>query len=247
MDKNEELYKKVLTLEKNKNNYFINLSHELRTPLNVLNSINQLIKGLCVKESFITPENLSHYMDIMDRNTLRLLNLINNLIDNSKIENNSYILIKKDEDIVYLVEETVMDMKDYIEEKGIEFIFDTDVEEKIINCDKTEIEKCIMNLVGNAVKFTPSGGLIQITIADLDNKVKISVKDNGSGISEENKRLIFDRFNQVIDENTEVKGGSGLGLTICKQLVTLHGGEIYVESEVGKGSEFVIILPINND
>ena len=247
MDKNEELFKKVLTLEQNKNNYFINLSHELRTPLNVLNSINQLIKNLCKKESFITPEKLSYYMDIMDRNTSRLLNLINNLIDNSKIENNSYILNKKDEDIVYLVEETVLDMKDYIKSKGIKLIFDTDVEEKTVRCDKTEIERCIINLVGNAVKFTSEGGLIEVSIKDLDDKVQISVKDTGIGISEENKKLIFNRFNQVVDESSELKGGSGLGLTISKQLITLHGGDIYVESEVGVGSEFIIILPVNND
>ena len=125
-------------------------------------------------------------------------------------------------------------------------IFDTDVEEKIVRCGKTEIERCIINLVGNAVKFTPEGGLIEVTIKDLDDKVQISVKDNGIGISEENTKLIFDRFNQVVDENAEVKGGSGLGLTISKQLITLHGGHIYVESEVGIGSEFIIILPANN-
>lgn len=246
MDKNEALFKKVLMLEQNKNIYFVNLSHELRTPLNILTSINQLIKDLCKKEVFITPEKLSYYMNIMERNNRRLLNLINNIIDNSKIENNNYILTKTDENIVYLVEDTVLDMKDYIEEKGIELIFDTDVEEKIVRCGKTEIERCIINLVGNAVKFTPKGGLIEVTIKDLDDKVQISVKDNGIGISEENKKLIFDRFNQVVDENAEVKGGSGLGLTISKQLITLHGGHIYVESEVGIGSEFIIILPANN-
>ena len=196
---------------------------------------------------FITHEKLSYYMEIMDRNTSRLLKLINNIIDNTKIENNSYVLNKEDIDIVYLVEETVIDMKDYIEEKGLEFIFDTDVEEKLINCDKYEIERCIINLVGNAVKFTPKGGLIEVIVSDLDDKVKISVKDNGIGISEENKRLIFDRFNQVVDKNSESKGGSGLGLTICKQLITLHGGDIYVESEVGVGSEFIIILPVSCD
>ena len=124
----------------------------------------------------------------MDRNCSRLLNLINNLIDNTKIENNSYIINKKDEDIVYLVEETVLDMKDYIEEKGLELIFDTDVEEKVIRCDKVEIERCIINLVGNAVKFTPEGGLIEVLLQDLDDKVKIIVKDNGIGISEENQK-----------------------------------------------------------
>ena len=186
-------------------------------------------------------------MDIMEKNTNRLLNLINNLIDNSKMENNSYVLTKTDENMVYLVEDTVLEMKEYIEEKGIELIFDTDVEEKIVSCGKTEIERCIINIVGNAVKFTSEGGLIEVTIKDLDDKVQISIKDNGIGISEENKKLIFDRFNQVVDESAELKGGSGLGLTISKQLITLHGGDIYVESEVGIGSEFIIILPSNND
>ena len=244
MEKNEQLFKKVLSLEQNKNNYFVNLSHELRTPLNVLSSINQLIKEFTKKDNFITPEKLSYYMGIMDRNCSRLLGLINNLIDHTKIENNSYIINKKDEDIVYLVEETVLDMKDYIEEKGLELIFDTDVEEKVIRCDKVDIERCIINLVGNAVKFTPEGGLIEVLLQDLDDKVKIIVKDNGIGISEENQKIIFDRFNQVVDESSEQKGGSGLGLTITKQLITLHNGEIYVESEVGVGSEFIIILPV---
>ena len=244
MEKNEQLFKKVLSLEQNKNNYFVNLSHELRTPLNVLSSINQLIKEFTKKDNFITPEKLSYYMGIMDRNCSRLLGLINNLIDHTKIENNSYIINKKDEDIVYLVEETVLDMKDYIEEKGLELIFDTDVEEKVIRCDKVDIERCIINLVGNAVKFTPEGGLIEVLLQDLDDKVKIIVKDNGIGISEENQKVIFDRFNQVVDESSEQKGGSGLGLTITKQLITLHNGEIYVESEVGVGSEFIIILPV---
>ena len=244
MEKNEQLFKKVLSLEQNKNNYFVNLSHELRTPLNVLSSINQLIKEFTKKDNFITPEKLSYYMGIMDRNCSRLLSLINNLIDHTKIENNSYIINKKDEDIVYLVEETVLDIKDYIEEKGLELIFDTDVEEKVIRCDKVDIERCIINLVGNAVKFTPEGGLIEVLLQDLDDKVKIIVKDNGIGISEENQKIIFDRFNQVVDESSEQKGGSGLGLTITKQLITLHNGEIYVESEVGVGSEFIIILPV---
>ena len=244
MEKNEQLFKKVLSLEQNKNNYFVNLSHELRTPLNVLSSINQLIKEFTKKDNFITPEKLSYYMGIMDRNCSRLLSLINNLIDHTKIENNSYIINKKDEDIVYLVEETVLDMKDYIEEKGLELIFDTDVEEKVIRCDKIDIERCIINLVGNAVKFTSEGGLIEVLLQDLDDKVNIIVKDNGIGISEENQKVIFDRFNQVVDESSEQKGGSGLGLTITKQFITLHNGEIYVESEVGVGSEFIIILPV---
>lgn len=209
-----------------------------------MSSINQLIKSVTKSDQFISSEKISGYMDIMDRNCNRLLRLINNLIDYAKIENNNYIITKKNQDIVYLVEETVLDMKDYIEKKGIEFIFDTDIEEKLVRCDKFDIERCIVNLVSNAVKFTPEGGLIEVSLHDLGNKVKISVKDNGIGISEENQKVIFDRFNQVVDETSEQKGGSGLGLTITRQLVKLHDGEIYVKSEVGLGSEFIIVLPV---
>ena len=104
-----------------------------------------------------------------------------------------------------------------------------------------------MNLLGNAVKFTPEGGLIEVLIQDLKDKVKISVKDSGIGIPEEKQSMIFDKFNQVIDDNSNEKSGSGLGLTITKHLIGLHGGEIYVESKVGEGSEFIIILPVNNN
>lgn len=104
-----------------------------------------------------------------------------------------------------------------------------------------------MNLLGNAVKFTPEGGLIEVLIQDLKDKVRISVKDSGIGIPEEKQSIIFDKFNQIIDDNSKQKNGSGLGLTITKHLIGLHGGEIYVESKVGEGSEFIIILPVNNN
>ena len=245
MEKNKQLFNQVLKLEQNKNNYFVNLSHELRTPLNVLGSINQLISSFTRENKVLSTEKLSYYMEVMERNCNRLVNLINNLIDYSKIENNSYIIDKQDVNIVHLVEETVLDMKDSIEGSGLEFIFDTDVEEKLIRCDKLDIERCIINLVGNAVKFTPEGGLIEVSLYDLKDKVKIVVKDNGSGISEENQRVIFDRFNQGKKAGYEQKGGSGLGLTITKQILTLHGGDIYVNSKLDLGSEFVIILPVS--
>ncbi|MGL5692584.1 MAG: sensor histidine kinase, partial [Peptostreptococcaceae bacterium] len=212
------------------------------TPLNVINGTTQLIKNLNDKDD-INPEKIDYYMDIMNRNCKRLLNIINNIIDTSKLQSNNYIITKKEEDIVYIVEETILDLKDYIENKGIEFTIDTNVEEKIIKCDKYEIERCIVNLIGNAVKFTSSGGRIDVFIKDLDSTIEISVKDTGIGISEDNIKIIFDKFNQVIDASSEVKGGSGLGLTITKHLIELHDGEIHVKSELGKGSEFIIILP----
>ena len=246
MNKNQKLFNKLIKLEVSKNNYFVNLSHELRTPLNVLNGTIQLIKDFN-KKGEIEPNKLDYYMDIMTRNCNRLLNIINNIIDTSKLQSDNYVITKKNEDIVYIVEETILGLKDYIESKGIEFTIDTMVEEKIIECDKYEIERCIVNLVGNAVKFTPKGGKIEVFINDLDNAVEIRIKDTGIGISEENQLTIFDKFNQVIDSHSEAKGGSGLGLTITKHLIELHNGHISVKSKLGEGSEFIIILPNNSN
>lgn len=246
MNKNQKLFNKLIKLEVSKNNYFVNLSHELRTPLNVLNGTIQLIKDIN-KKGEIEPNKLDYYMDIMTRNCNRLLNIINNIIDTSKLQSDNYVITKKNEDIVYIVEETILGLKDYIESKGIEFTIDTMVEEKIIECDKYEIERCIVNLVGNAVKFTPKGGKIDVFINDLDNAVEIRIKDTGIGISKENQLTIFDKFNQVIDSHSELKGGSGLGLTITKHLIELHNGHISVKSKLGEGSEFIIILPNNSN
>ncbi|MDM8129394.1 HAMP domain-containing sensor histidine kinase, partial [Paraclostridium benzoelyticum] len=245
MEKNNILLKRNIKLEQNKNSYFVNLSHELRTPLNVISSTNQLILGLLRKDGHIKEENLNHNIDVSQRNCKRLLNLINNIVDSAKLQNDMYIVTLEETDIVYLVEETALTLKDYVSTKGIELIIDPEIEEKLIRCDKYEIERCIVNLVGNAVKFTPEGGSITVTIKDLEEKVMISVLDTGVGIEEKYHKVIFDRFSQVVEENSEIKRGSGLGLTITSQIVKLHKGEIYVESEIGKGSNFIIILPVN--
>ncbi|EPZ59148.1 histidine kinase-, DNA gyrase B-, and HSP90-like ATPase family protein [[Clostridium] sordellii ATCC 9714] len=158
-----------------------------------------------------------------------------------------YVISLKKVDIVYLVEETALTLIDYVSAKGIDLIIDPEIEEKTIMCDSYEIERCIVNLVGNAAKFTPEGGTITITIKDLDDKVKISVSDTGVGIDEKYHKAIFDRFSQVVDINNEVKAGSGLGLTITNHIIKLHNGEIYVESKLGEGSNFIIILPVTQN
>ena len=242
MEKNDKLLKKVIELEKRKNNYFVNLSHELRTPLNVISSTEQLVTELNKSKDGIGKSKLNGCMQVVRRNTKRLLNLINNIIDTAKIESGSYQLNIREHDIVYIVEEATLSLKDYIERKGIELIIDPEMEEKIIKCDEHEIERCIVNLVSNAAKFTPEGGTIKVTIEDLDEKVKIIVKDTGIGIDKKYHDSIFNRFNQVIDQGAESKGGSGLGLTITKQIIDMHGGQISVESELGKGCKFIIIL-----
>ena len=244
MKKNKILFDKLIEAERNKNNYFINLSHELRTPLNVINSIEQLIRSLCKSDKELDKLKMEDYMNIMRSNTNRLLNLINNIIDASKIENGKYKLNKEYCDIVYLVEEATLSLKESIESAGINLVFDTEVEEKLINCDKYDIERCIVNLVSNAQKFTPKGGTISVNIIDLNRLVKITVEDTGIGIDKKYHNIIFDRFNQIVDEYGENKGGSGLGLTITKHIIDLHGGNIYVESEKNKGTKFEITLPV---
>lgn len=249
LDKNlmekEEIYAKLIRNERYKNNYFVNLSHELRTPLNVILSIQQLITKLNKEDKQIPKDKIDYYMDTLKRNSDRLLNLINNIIDTSKIESGSYKLKFEEVDIVYLVEESVLSMKDYIESNGIELIIDPEIEEKVIKCDKCEIEKCVINLVANSIKFTPKGGSIEVKIIDLKSKVKISVKDTGIGIDKKYHKAIFNRFGQAYNEVSEEHGGSGLGLTLTNQLVELHGGKITLESDIGKGSIFSIILPVD--
>ncbi|WP_243190672.1 sensor histidine kinase [Clostridium gallinarum] len=245
LNENEILYKRLIQAEKYKNNYFVNLSHELRTPLNVILSIEQLIKSLIKSGNHIDNNKMEGYMNTLGGNSKRLLNLINNIIDTSKIESGTYKLNKEKVDIVNLVEDTALSMVELARAKGIDLIIDPEIEELIISCDRLDIERCIVNLIGNAIKFTESKGKITVTVSNFEDKVKISVKDTGVGIDVKYHDSIFDRFGQVYNSSSEEFGGSGLGLTLTKNLINLHMGDIKVASEIGKGSEFIITLPIN--
>lgn len=243
LEENEELYNKLIKYERIKNNYFVNLSHELRTPLNVILSTVQLVSKLNNDNVPIGREKLKNYIDIVKRNSNSLLKVINNLIDTSKIDSGQYKLNIEKTDIVFLVEEVALSLKEYIEDNGLELIVDTDTEEKIIECDPVEIERCVVNLISNAVKFTPRGGSIWVNIYDNSDYIQISVKDNGIGIAEENQVKIFDRFSQIDNSINSTKTGSGIGLTLVKSLVEMHGGSIALRSKLNDGSEFIITLP----
>ena len=242
LEENKRLSEEIIDKEKFKNNYFINLSHELRTPINVINSTVQLINSLNESKN-VTNEKLNDYMNIISKNCNHLLKIINDIIDSSKIETGKYKINKENNDIVYIVEEAALNMSKFIEEKGINLIIDPDIEEKIISCDETEIERCIINLLANAVKFTEEGGEIRIYIKEIKDNIEITVEDTGIGISKEDQEFIFKRFEQV--ESTEVTkvSSSGIGLTLVKYVIELHGGYIRLESEVNKGSRFTIGLP----
>lgn len=242
----EVLLKNIVDLEQNKNKCFMNLSYQLRTPITLINATVQLVNKINKMQDGISAQKLNYHIGIINKNCKKLLGTINNIIDSTKLENNSYIITLEERDVVFIVEEATLSLKDYIENKGIGLIFDTDVEEKIINCDAVEIERCIVNLIDNAGNFTPSDGCIKVEIKDLNDKVEIRVSDNGIGISKDYQENIFDRFKQIIDMKKEaLKDGSGLGLTITKQIIQKHNGTIHLDSEEGKGSKFTIILPTN--
>ncbi|WP_286311943.1 sensor histidine kinase, partial [Romboutsia ilealis] len=225
-------------------NYLINMSHELRTPLNVIGATQQLIVNLN-KTGNISSNELARYMKISDNNLKRLLNIINDLIDSTKMNEGIYNLLLEEKNIVYVIEDITLSLKSLAEEKEIDLIFDTNIEDCIMNFDQDAIERCIINIVGNAIKFTNKNGQILVNLIDSDNTLTIEISDTGSGIPLEKIDSIFDRFSQVVSSKREFTKGSGLGLTITKGLIELHGGTITVTSELDKGSTFTIILPKN--
>nr|WP_315024433.1 GAF domain-containing sensor histidine kinase [uncultured Aminipila sp.] len=227
-----------------KTEFFSNISHELRTPINVIISALQMhllkLDGChCKKIS----KACYKYHNIMKQNCFRLLRLANNLIDITKIDAGYFCVNSMNVNLISVLENITMSVADYVEDKGISLIFDTDVEEKIIACDPEKIERILLNLLSNAVKFTPSGGNIRVDIRDGIEKICISVKDNGKGIPEDKLDVIFKRFVQVDKSFTRNYEGSGIGLSLVKDLVELHGGTISVKSGTDQGAEFIISLP----
>ena len=240
---NKELQKLLISQEE----FIANISHELKTPLNVIFAAVQLVQMYCYNGSLDDRrETISKYLDSMKLNSYRLSKLINNIVDSSKIQAGFFKLNLSNNNIVEVVEEIVMSVTNFTDSKGLHIIFDTDIEENIIACDPENIERVVLNLISNAIKFSDKGGEILINIKDKTGFVEISVKDNGIGIEADHLDLIFDRFKQVdksLSRNTE---GTGIGLNLVKSIVELHGGVIYVESELGKGSKFTFTLPSVN-
>lgn len=230
------------TQEQNKfiTEFFSNISHELKTPLNVIFSSLQLMNTYN-DEEFV--KNRKKYLHIMKQNCYRLIRLVNNLLDTIKYDSGFITPNMQNENIVYMVETIAMSIVPYAENNGIELIFDTDTEEKIIAFDRDKIERIILNLLSNALKFTDRGGYIYISVVDKVDKVEISVRDTGIGIPADKKEFIFGRFKQVDKTLKRNHEGTGIGLSLVKSFVELHDGEIKLESELGRGSEFTIILP----
>lgn len=236
--------KQAEELDRLRTEFFSNLSHELRTPINIIINSLKLIdlykdKGLLIE----TSEKVSRQLKTLHQNSFRMVKLINNILDISKIDSGCYDLVMQNIEIVKFIEEITNSVIEYAENKGLQLSFKTLIHEKIICCDPDRIERSLLNLLSNSIKFTKSGGHIIVTVSDSINYISISVKDNGIGIPQDKLGIVFDRFQQVDKTFTRQTEGSGLGLSLVKLLIEKHGGTVTVNSEYGKGSEFILNLP----
>lgn len=238
----EKKLREKIELEKFKEEFFANLSHEIRTPLTIILGTVQLFE----KNSKAKDCDLEKNYKVLKQNCYRLLKLVNNLLDITKIDSGYFKISGGNYNIISIVEESTLSVVNYVKSNGLNIIFDTNIEEKIISCDIDSIERIMFNLLSNAIKFTPKGGNIFVNVISEDNNVKISVKDTGIGIKEEHLDFVFDRFRQVDKSCIRNHQGSGIGLSLVKSLVEMNGGTISLISEYGKGSEFTIELPTNS-
>ncbi len=236
-------YNEIKAYEKSKNEFFANLSHELRTPINIIYSTLQLLDGMENSDVNAFKNYYMKYKKVLKLNCYRMLRLVNNLIDITKFEVGSVKCDFVNLNIVELIENVTLSVLSYAKIKNIDIIFDTDIEELIIKCDAEKIERIMLNLLSNSIKFTDENKAIFVNITSNDEWVDIKVRDEGRGIPETMKNLIFKRFVQVDKSLNRRTEGSGIGLSIVKSLVEIHDGKILVDSEVNKGTIFNIYLP----
>lgn len=245
MSEKNDFLNKVLYYSNAKTQFMGTISHELRTPLNII------LSALQVMDLYANYGDLEEkcrvyekYSVVMKQNGYRLLKMINNFMDITQIEDGARKLNFVQGNIVTIVEDVTLAVAAFLKDKGKNIIFDTDVEEKIMIFDKEKIERIVLNLLSNAVKFTGKDANIRVAIHDVGSNIQISVEDNGMGIPEDKKKMIFERFFQLDKTFTRKNEGSGIGLSIVKLLVELHDGTIEVKSKVGIGSEFTVKLPV---
>lgn len=245
VNENKKLLQKVISQDQIKTEFFSNISHELKTPINMMLSITQLFSFYTKNDMEITGcEKFKKHITIIKQNCNRLLKLVNNLIDITKIDSGFMELNLKNQNIIEIIENVTLSTVEYVQSKERSIIFDTDIEEKIMAFDAEKIERIMLNLISNAVKFTEKRDKIAINIFDKNDEILIAVKDTGIGIPEDKQEKIFERFKQVDPLLSRSHEGSGIGLSLVKSLVEMHDGKVSVKSKYGEGTEFSIILPV---
>jgi signal transduction histidine kinase/CheY-like chemotaxis protein/HAMP domain-containing protein len=224
-----------------KSNFLASMSHELRTPMNSVLGLTELI----IEDKSLSPKNKER-IEVVFKSGKRLMNLINDILDLSKIEAGKMSIHNEDvvlEDLVKDVESSIITL---VSQKDLKFKiirnFNTNI---IISTDKGKVAQVLINLIGNAVKFTESG-FIELHVSKYeDRNIKFDVVDSGIGISERDQKIIFEEFRQIDDTTARKYPGTGLGLAISKKIADLMSGNISVRSELGKGSIFTFIIPLN--
>lgn len=228
-----------------KDEFIYLISHEMRTPSAIVSSALQAIELMYKKE--ITP-NVKKHLNTIKQNTNRQLRLINNLLAITRISSGNIKLNRSAFDIVFLTKAIVKSVEVYGKQKEIEISFRSKLSKKVIFLDEEKYERILLNLLANAVKYTPVGKKIYVSLytkrAMNKNMICVSVIDEGIGIPKDKKDLIFERFGQVDSSLSRQAEGTGLGLTLVKMLVEAMEGEICLDSELGKGSTFTVMLPI---
>lgn len=243
---------KLHEVDEIKTRFFTNISHEFRTPLTlILGPVKQIIER--TKEDKTRDD-----LKVVHKNANRLLGLVNQLLDISKLESGKMKLQTMPRNIVTLMKALTLSFTSYAERKRIALKFNSTEDEIIAYIDKDKIEKIITNVLSNAFKFTPEGGRIEVTLKPSSfpplakgelkgGSVEIAIQDTGVGIPKDKLSKIFDRFYQVDGSHTREQEGTGIGLSLTKELVELHKGTIEVESEAGKGTIVTISLPLGKE
>lgn len=245
--KDKKNLKHAVEIESLKSEFFANLSHEFKTPLNIILSTVQLVMNYIeVNNEYPNYNMFNKCLSNIKQNSYRILKIANNLIDMSKIDGNFYSINMGNYNIVEVVENIVQSLAEYMKDNKRNIIFDTIEEEIITACDPDQIERIILNLLSNAMKFTSHGGNIYVDmeVNDRCNKVIIKISNDGEKINFEDRLRIFERFTQSESLLTRRTEGTGIGLTLVKSLVKLHNGEVYVNTEFEEGTQFCIELPI---
>ncbi len=217
------------------------VSHDLKNPLGSIKLNLQLLSKLVqADDEQKILSTLKNKLQTMERSVFQMQNLIEDILDLSKLEGTEVLLNKVELNICDLISRVVEMLQPHAEQKSIKIQSLIEDECCLISCDSERIKQVFSNLLGNAIKFSPQNGIIKITAALKNKKITFKIEDSGPGIAPENLSLIFDRFWQ--EKNTP-KQGSGLGLAISKWIVEAHGGKIWAESTIGKGSSFYFELP----
>ena len=241
----EELWKsnrKLRQMYAIKSDFTSMVSHELRTPLTAIKeSITLVLEGQAGEIN----GNQKEILEITKKNVDRLARLINDVLDFSKLESKKMDFKMQEGDINGIIKEAIDIQKTVAQEKGLYLKAELDSNLPKIEFDSDKINQVLSNLISNAIKFTENGGIVISSFKD-DNGglIKVSVKDTGEGIKKEDLPKLFHKFEQLGGINQRKTGGTGLGLAISQEIIVQHGGKIWIESEFGKGSEFIFVLPI---